>query len=44
MIEPLQDTLHPLQAEIDPLRVQGGQPRDQFAERLMSLWRGRVHA
>ncbi len=32
MIEPLQELMHPLQIEIDPRRMQRGQPRDQFAE------------
>ena len=33
MIEPLQQPLHPLEAEIDAAGMQRGQPRDQFAER-----------
>ena len=44
MIEPLQQPMHPLQTEIDPLRMQRGQPRDQFAERQRRVGRRRVHA
>ena len=39
MIEPLQQPMHPLEAEIDPLRMQRRQPRDQFAERGVAVWR-----
>ena len=44
MIEPLQQPMHPLQAEIDTAGVQRGQPRDQFAERRIRSGRWRVHA
>ncbi len=33
MIEPRQQTVHAIEAEIDLLRMQRGQPRDQFIER-----------
>ena len=33
MIKPLQQTLHPLQIEIDTFGMQGRQPCDQVAER-----------
>ena len=33
MIEPLQQKLHAIEAEIDPLGMQRGQPRDQPIER-----------
>src|SRR5665213_1288129 len=36
--------MHPLQIEIDTLRMQAGQPRDQFAERRRWSGLGRVHA
>ena len=39
MIEPLQQPMHPLEIEIDALRMQRGQPRDQFAERRSAVWR-----
>ena len=38
MIEPRQQAMHAIEAEIDALRMQGGQPRDQFTERL-GIWR-----
>ena len=44
MVEPLQQSLHPLQIEIDTQRVQSREPRDQFAERRRPLGRRRVHA
>ena len=34
MIEPRQQAVHAIEAEIDALRMQGRQPRDQFTERL----------
>ena len=36
--------MHPLEAEIDALGMQRGQPRDQFAERRLRFGRRRVHA
>jgi hypothetical protein len=39
MAETLQQKHHPLEAEIDTLRVQRGKPRHQFAERRR--WFGR---
>src|SRR5260370_32868986 len=44
MVEPFQEPNHPRKIEIDMLRMQAGQPRDQFAERRWSFGRGRVHA
>ena len=44
MIEPLQQALHAVETEIDLVRMQSGQPRDQFAQRLMQWGRGSVHA
>src|SRR5258708_32890181 len=44
MVEPFQEPNHPRKIEIDMLRMQAGQPRDQFAERRCSFGRGRVHA
>jgi len=41
--EPLQQPMHPFKIEIDAFGMQGGQPRDQFAERRW-FCRGRVHA
>ncbi len=43
MAEPHQQPVHPLEIEIDAFGVQGGQPRDQFAERRW-FCRGCVHA
>ena len=37
MIEPLQQPVHPIQAEIDALRMQRRQPRDQFFERTLTV-------
>src|ERR1700730_5024264 len=44
MFEPLQQPLPPIEIEIGALGMQGGQPRDQFAERRRRLGRGCVHA
>src|SRR5258708_4217189 len=44
MVEPFQEPNHPRKIEIDMLRMQAGQPRDQFAERRCSFGRGHVHA
>src|SRR5258708_35682188 len=44
MAEPFQEPNHPRKIEIDMLRMQAGQPRDQFAERRCSFGRGRGHA
>ena len=44
MIQPLQQPMHPLEIEIDAFGMQGGQPRDQFTERLRRFGGRRVHA
>ena len=44
MIELPKQPMHPRQIEIDRLRVQRGEPRNQFAERRRRLCRRRVHA
>ena len=40
MIEPLQQKPHAVQTQIDTKGMQGRQPRDQFAERLIRFGRG----
>jgi len=43
MVEPPEQAMHPIEGEIDALRMQRGQSRNQFAERLRCDG-GRVHA
>ena len=44
MAEPLQQPVHAVEAEVDPARMQRGQPRDQVAQWLMQWSRRHVHA
>src|SRR5690349_8751940 len=44
MAEPREQAVHPLQAEVDPLLMQGGQPPDHRIERDLGAFGGGVHA
>src|SRR4029077_6563805 len=44
MIELLQQPMHPIEAEIDPARMQGRQPRDQIVDHGLRSGGGGVHA
>src|ERR1700712_4450178 len=44
MPQPLQQSMHPLQVQVDGFRMQHRQPRDEIAERRQRFGRGGVHA
>ena len=44
ILQPRQHPVHAIEAEVDTLRVQRGQPRDHIAERILRSGSRRVHA